>query len=88
MHVPPEQSFEIELNLNGTGRMTIEDTGNVFTWTGGDTGAVGRIVLDFSGFFGTDNRSETMTYQIQATQLNLTHTMFDEVITTILRKAE
>lgn len=88
MHVPAEQSMEIDFFANGTGMMTIDGTGSAFTWTGGDTGPAGRIVMNFTGFFGTDARSETMTYQIHGTQMNLTHTLFYEVISTILRKSE
>ena len=86
--VPPEQSMEIEFFANGNGIMSIENTGNLFTWTGGDTGAIGRIVMNFTGSFGYGSSSETMTYQITGTQMGLTHTMFDESITTLLVKAE
>ena len=88
INVPPEQSMEINLFANGTGTMRIEGTGNPFTWTGGDSGATGRIVMNFTSFFGNDSRRETMTYQISGSRLYLTHTIFDETITTIFIKEE
>ena len=87
IEVPPDQSMDLVFFANGTGSMHIEGIGNMFTWTGGDTGAVGRIVLNFVDGFG-HNPNETVTYRITGTQLDLTHTIFDETITTILRKSE
>ena len=87
-NVPPEHSMEIDLFANGTGMLRIDGTGSPFSWTGGDTGAGGRIIMTFSSFFGTDNHTETMTYRIVGTQLNLAHNIFDEPLTTILMKAE
>jgi len=85
--VPPEQSFEIELNSNGTGTMVIEGIGSVFTWTGGDTGEIGRLVITFTEHFGYGSTTETMTYAITGTNMGLTHTMFDSLMTTTMRKA-
>lgn len=88
INVPPEQSMEIEFSRSGTGRLDIEGHADPFSFTGGDTGYIGRIVMTFTGGFWGDSHSETMTYVIQGRQLWLTHDMFDENITTILRKAE
>ena len=78
--------MEFNFFLGGTGNLVIEGIGSAFTWTNGSTGAIGRIVLDFSDFFGA-SANETMTYQIVGSQLNLTHTMFGDQMTTILVKA-
>jgi len=86
--VPAEHSMEIYLSSNGTGNLNIQGVRETFIWTGGDTGDTGRIVMSFTGHFGSDAQDETMTYRISGPQLNLTHTIFGETITTILRKAE
>ena len=89
IHVPPEESMEIDFFSNGNGMMNINGIGNMFTWTGGDTGAIGRIVITFGSGFGSSDQSETMTYRISGTQMGLTHTMFGyEPTTTFLVKAE
>jgi hypothetical protein len=85
--VPSEQSFEMEFNSNGTGTMVIEGIGSAFTWTGGDTGEIGRLVITFTEHFGYGSTTETMTYAITGTNMGLTHNMFDSLMTTTMRKA-
>ena len=87
IHVPAEEWLDISILTGGTGALRIEGETRMFNWTGGDTGASGRINLTFTGFFG-DIQREAMTYQISDSRLYLTHSMFDELTTTILEKPE
>lgn len=87
VHAPPHQSLQLDFFQGGTGMMSIEGEGHSFTWTGGDTGYIGRIVMSFTGSFGHDMHTETVSYRIESTTMYMTHDIFYETLTTVLRKA-
>lgn len=85
--VPPEEWIDVNFLVNGTGAIRVGGDSRQFSWTG-DTGATGRIDLTFTtGFFG-DVEREAMTFRISDSRLYLTHSLFDELTTTILEKPD